>query len=80
MKIILVTDKFLPEQTTVGKIVYNLARKLIEDGHAVSIITTTQERAKAGEFVLKKITPEHKNILLEIFQKATKELENSKID
>lgn len=40
MKILFVNDKFLPEKTTVGSIIYNLTQSLKERGHEIFIFTT----------------------------------------
>lgn len=44
MKILILTDKFPPERTTVGNIVLGIAHKMLARGHAVSVITTTRTR------------------------------------
>jgi len=49
MKIFFITDKFLPEKTTVGLIVSDLSKKIQDRGHSVSIITTTQKKEEEGE-------------------------------
>lgn len=50
MRIVFMTDKFFPYQTTVGKIVFHDAEKLLDRGHSVFIITTVQDEAQEGWF------------------------------
>lgn len=49
MRILIITDKFLSEKTTVGKIAYNISKKLLERGDQVFIATTTRARDGVGE-------------------------------
>lgn len=55
MKIFLVTDRFVPERTTVGKIVFDLAKQLVSCGHEVGVLTTTRNRDEEGVAVLEGI-------------------------
>jgi len=46
MKILIVNDKFLPEPTTVGRIIYNVSRILLEKGQNPAIFTTFSNKQK----------------------------------
>ncbi len=48
MKILFLTDKFPLERTTVGNIVLEDAKKFVEKGHDVSVITVVQDIGEVG--------------------------------
>lgn len=51
MRILLITNRFKPENTTVGNLVHTVAKRFQVLGHEVFIVTTTRDRGEAGRDV-----------------------------